>query len=146
MTALIELADKAKTRQLIFEAREGILSDEETKILEQYLTFSAKLYIGSVDGKMCCAWGVVPPSLMSDRAYLWLFSTDAVEQYKFLFVRYSQKAIAEILEEWPIITGYCEVNSPRSIRWLKWLGAKFGEPIKGKEAWFRPFEIRKAHG
>ncbi len=124
MTALIELADKAKTRQLIFEAKEGILSVEEMEVLEQYLTFSAKLYIGSVDGKMCCAWGVVPPSLMSDRAYLWLFSTDVVEQYKFLFVRNSQKAT-------------------RSIRWLKWLGAKFGEPTKGKEAWFRPFEIRK---
>ncbi len=146
MTALIELANKAKTRQLIFEAKEGILSDEEMGVLEQYLTFSAKLYIGSVDGKMCCAWGVVPPSLMSDKAYLWLFSTDAVEEHKFLFVRNSQKAIAEILEEWPIITGYCEVNSIRSIRWLKWLGAKFGGPIKGKESWFRPFEIRKAHG
>ncbi len=146
MTALIELADKAKTRQLIFEAKEGILSPEEMEILDQYLTFSAKLYIGSVDGKMCCAWGVVPPSLMSDRAYLWLFSTDVVEQYKFLFVRNSQRAIQEILEEWPILTGYCEMHSNRSTRWLKWLGAKFGEPCKGHSAWYRPFEIRKADG
>jgi len=143
MSALIELANRDKTRQLIFEAKEGILTVEEMEVLEQYLTFSAKLYIGSVSGKMCCAWGVVPPSLMSERAYLWLFSTEAVEEYKFLFVRNSQRAVAEMLEEYPILQGYCEVNSQRSIRWLKWLEAKFGEPCKGKNAWFRPFEIRK---
>ncbi len=146
MTALIELADRVKTRQLIFEAREGMLTHEEMEILEQYLTFSAKLYIGSVDGKMCCAWGVVPPTLMSEKAYLWLFSTEAVEEHKFLFVRNSQKAIADILEDWPVITGYCEVNSTRSARWLRWLGAKFGEPVQGRSAWYRPFEIRKADG
>ncbi len=139
MTALIEVADKAKTRQLIFEARGGILTDEESRILEQYLNFSQKLCIGSVEGKMCCAWGVVPPSLLSDRAYLWLYSTDLVEQYKFLFVRRSQIVIQEMLEEFPIITGYCEIGSERSMRWLRWLGAVFGEPL-GK---FLPFEIRK---
>jgi hypothetical protein len=143
MTALIELAGKAKTRQLIFEAKGGILTDEESKTLDQYLTFSAKLCIGIVDGKLVCAWGLVPPSLMSDRAYLWLFSTEAVEEHKFIFVRNSQKAVAEMLEEYPIITGYCELGNTRSMRWLRWLGAVFGEPINSKAI---PFEIRKRNG
>ena len=140
MSALIEVADKAKTRQLIFEAKGGILTNEESSTLEQYLTFSAKLCIGSVDGRLCCAWGLIPPSYLSDRAYLWLFSTDAVEEYKFIFVRNSQRAVQEMLEEWPIITGFCEIGNDRSIRWLRWLGAVFFEPINAK---FLPFEIRK---
>ncbi len=139
MNAQIEIADKARTRRLIFEAKGGMLTDEESRVLEQYLTFSAKLCIGLIDDKLCCAWGVVPPSLLSDRAYLWLFTTDLVEQYKFLFVRRSQIAIKEMLEEWPVITGFCEIGNDRSLRWLRWLGAVFSEP-SGK---FLPFEIRK---
>src|SRR5712664_493386 len=93
MNPLIEIVDKAKTRQLIFEAKGGILTEEESKVLEQYLTFSAKLCIGSVDGKLCCAWGLIPPSMLSERAYLWLFSTELVGEHKFMFVRNSQIAV-----------------------------------------------------
>ena len=139
MIAMIEIADKAKTRQLIFEAKGGILTDEESKTLEQYLTFSAKLCIGSIDGKLCCAWGLIPPTLISQQAYLWLFTTEAVEEHKFIFVRNSQRMVQEMLEEWPIITGFCEISATRSIRWLRWLGAVFSEPT-GK---FLPFTIRK---
>lgn len=139
MTALIELADKAKTKQLIFEAKGGILTDEESETLEQYLTFSAKLYMGSISGKLCCAWGLIPPSLLSDQAYLWLFSTDAVEEHKFIFVRNSQRAVEDMLKIWPLITGYCETGNDRSQRWLRWLGATFGHPTTK----MIPFEIRK---
>lgn len=139
MTALIERADKHRIRQLIFETKGGRLTDSEITLLDEYLTFSERLYVGSIHGELCCAWGLVPPSLLSDRAYLWLFSTDAVEEYKFLFVRHSQRAVDEMLENWPVITGYCEIANPRSVRWLRWLGATFKEPVKG----FIPFEIRK---
>jgi hypothetical protein len=143
MTALIETLNKSQTRQLIFEAKGGILTNEESNTLEQYLTFSQRLYIGAVDGKLVCAWGLIPPSLLSDQAYLWLFSTEAVEEYKFLFVRNSQKAVQEMLKEYSVITGFCEIGNDRSIRWLRWLGAKFGEPVNAKMV---PFEIRKRNG
>lgn len=139
-TALIEVADRAKTKQLIFEAKGGILTDEESQTLEQYLIFSAKLYVGAIDGKLCCAWGLIPPSLLSDQAYLWLFSTELVEEHKFRFVRESQRAVEEMLKEWPLITGYCEHANARSMRWLRWLGAVFGPALKH----MTPFEIRKS--
>lgn len=139
MTALIIEADRAKTKQLIFESRGGILTDEESETLEQYLTFSAKLYLGSISGKLVCAWGLIPPSLLSDQAYLWLFSTEAVEEHKFIFVRNSQRAVEDMLKEWPLITGYCDCANARSQRWLRWLGATFGPPLET----MLPFEIRK---
>jgi hypothetical protein len=140
MSALIEVADKARTRQLIFEEKGGKLSEEEAKVLEHYLTFSSKLCVGTVDGVLCCAWGLVPPSLISQRAYLWLFSTQAVDQHKFLFIRHSQVEVNKMLEEYPLITGYCKLGQDRSIRWLRWLGAVFSEP---QDKDFLPFEIRR---
>jgi len=142
MTALIEMVDKVRTRQLIFEAKGGILTDEESRTLEKYLNFSARLCIGVIGDKLCCAWGLIPPSILSERAYLWLFTTEAVDEHKFIFVRNSQRAVQEMLEEWPVITGYCEIGNDRSIRWLRWLGAVFFDP-QGK---FLPFEIRKKNG
>lgn len=139
MSAVIELADRAEIRQLIFEAKGGILTDEESKTLEEYLTFSIKLYIGAIEGKLVCAWGLIPPTLLADRAYLWLFSTEAVEEHKFIFIRHSQRAMEEMLKEWPVINGFCEIGNTRSHKWLEWLGARFGEPTKN----FIPFEIRK---
>lgn len=139
MSAMVEHATQAQTRQLIFEAKGGMLTDEESNALEQYLAFSVKLCIGSVDGDMCCAWGLIPPSLLSNTAYLWLFSTDAVEDHKFLFIRHSQIEVKKMLEEWPVITGYCQASNQRSKRWLTWLGASFGE--SGRQD-FLPFTIR----
>ncbi len=139
MTAQIEISNRDTIRQLIFEAKDGMLSDAEAQTLEDYLTFSVKFYSGTIHGKLCCAWGLIPPTLLSDHAYLWLFSTDAVEEFKFIFVRHSQRAIEEMLAEWPSIYGYCEISKPRSIRWLRWLGAEFGEPTKS----FRPFRITR---
>lgn len=140
MTALIEPSNMVKVRQLILESKGDILTAEMAKTLEEYLTFSQNLYVGSIHGKLCCAWGLIPPSLLSDRAHLWLYSNDAVEDYKFIFVRNSQRAVEAMLELYPTIFGFCEIDNARSIRWLRWLGAIFGPPLKT----FIPFEIRKA--
>lgn len=140
MSAVVELGNVDQTRRLISEAREGKLSVEESATLDEYLIFSTKLCIGTIDGKFCCAWGLIPPSLLSDKAYLWLWSTDEVEAHKFIFIRRSQIVVKEMLEEYPIIVGYCEINNPRARRWLQWLGAKFGDPTDR----FFPFEIRKS--
>lgn len=139
MTVLIQPTPRNDISQLIFEAKGGILTDIEAETLEQYLTFSTRLFTGTIHGKLCCAWGLIPPTLLSDSAYLWLFSTPAVDEYKFLFVRNSQRAIEEMLEEWPVIYGFCEISNPRSIRWLRWLGAIFSEPTKS----FLPFRITR---
>lgn len=133
-------ANIAKTRQLIYDAKGGVLSNREAQTLEEYLTFSTKLYLGAIHGRLCCAWGLIPPTLLSDSAYLWLFSTPAIDEHKFLFVRASQRVIEDMLQEWPVITGFCDRSNARSIRWLRWLGAEFHYPGPTHIA----FEIRKA--
>lgn len=139
MTVSIQPTSRDTIHQLIFEAKGGILTLVEAETLEQYLTFSTSLFTGTIQGKLCCAWGLIPPTLLSDSAYLWLFATEAVEEYKFLFVRNSQRAVEDMLKDWPVIYGFCELSNLRSIRWLRWLGATFSEPTKS----FIPFRITR---
>lgn len=127
MTVMVEALDRQQTRDLILSVRGGILTDMESKTLDACLGFATHLWIGSIGGEVVCAWGLVPPTLLADEAYLWLYSTPAVADHKFLFVRYSQRVIEEMLKLYPNIVGVTDINASDSIRWLKWLGAKFGE-------------------
>jgi hypothetical protein len=92
------------------------------------LRISNTIWIGKVDGELACVWGVVLPTIMSDRAYLWLWTTEKIKEHPFVFVRRAQIVVAELLKEYSVVVGHTVVGARNSIRWLKWLGAKFGEP------------------
>jgi hypothetical protein len=98
--------------------------------------------MGVVDGEVACVFGLIPPTLLSDRAYIWLLSTDLVEQHKFLFVRYSQLWMGEMLKTYDAIYGHCMVGNEKAIKWLKWLGADFFGVDGGR----LKFVIRRKHG
>lgn len=109
------------------------------EIMVECLHRSIEIWQGIVDGQVACVWGLIPPSLLSNRAYLWLLTTDLVEKHKFVLVRNSQRYIEEALKHWPEIYGDCVVGQKLTMRWLKWLGAEFGEADGGKIS----FVIRK---
>lgn len=93
-----------------------------------FICSSDSTWIGSVDGQVACIWGLMEPSILSDRAYLWLLTTDVVDEHKFLLVRHSQRWIEDMLRTYSAIIGDVHVEDLRAIRWIKWLGATFGEP------------------
>lgn len=103
---------------------------------------STAVWIGYQDDKVLGAWGLAPPSFCASEAYLWLYTTPALTEHVFTFVRHSQKAVAEMLQTYPRIHGHCVIGADKSIRWLRWLGAKFGPP-QGK---LRPFVIEAPRG
>lgn len=139
MSALINRIDSKAQADLLA----GIeLPKRDKDALGRCLMRSDLTWIGKIDGEYACVWGLIPPSLMSDQAYLWLFSWPIIEDHKFLFIRHSQLVMQEMLGVYSRITGHASVDATRSIRWLKWLGAEFGEPV-GR---FVPFVIRKKHG
>lgn len=105
------------------------LDETNQKAMDFSLLMSTIIWAGYIDGKLACLWGVIPPSLMSNQAYLWLQTTNVIEEHQFILVRHSQLVIKEILEEYPSIVGHAIIGSSKSIRWLKWLGAKFGPPM-----------------
>lgn len=141
MTALIQLSNGAAAKGLILGAAGDRLGDEEVKRLDHALLFTSKIWVGfGRRGEFGCAWGLIPPTILSETAYLWLYHIEeVVTENQFVFVRKSQRMVEEMLEEYPRITGYCQTSKPSSIRWLRWLGASFGEP--GEKV--VPFVIRK---
>lgn len=94
---------------------------------------SRPLLAGYYAGELMCVMGLVPSSLLSDRAYLWMISTDAVGDHKVVFGRAAKKFIAIALMTYGVIVGHC--TNAKSKAWLTRLGAEFNQ---------QSFEIRRA--
>ena len=138
MTAVISKATGAALIGLLSPEIVGTLDDNVQMIMADALSQSTRVWVGMDDGKIAAFWGIMLPTLISDRAYLWLYTTPALDNHKFVFVRQSQVWIKETLKEFPLIVGHALAGEDKSIRWLKWLGAKFLHP----EGRLIPFEIR----
>jgi hypothetical protein len=137
MSARIQMVDPNTARSMIETAKPD-LTDHERNTLSQGLSFSSKIWVGTWAGELVCVWGLIPPTLLSDSAYLWLFCTEKLEEHKFLFIRWSQLEMGEMLRLYPRIIGVTDPQNERAVRWLRWLGAEFGE-LNGK---LLPFRIR----
>lgn len=137
MTVSVNKVSRAEAAKQIFSAITP--TPEEAVVFDQWFKSSTDMWIGCQDDRLVCAWGLVAPSLLSDQAYLWLYTTPALQGNEFLFVRHSQRAVANMLELHPTIVGHVQADATDSVRWLSWLKARFGPPIGP----MIPFTIRK---
>jgi hypothetical protein len=112
--------------------------DGEVK-LRILIRMSEEVWFGLHNDRVAAVWGLIPPSLISNRAYLWLLTTDLVDEHKFVFIRHSQLVIEDALKRYAIVVGHVEVGNYAARKWLRWLGAEIGIPEKG----FSPFVIRR---
>ena len=138
MNVAVEQLTKPEISKLVAESIAIGMSPAAIALFNTCIMRSASMWVGFIDGDLACVYGLVPPTLLSDQAYLWLHTTEALVGHEFLFVRRSQIAVAEMLLVHPIIIGHAEVGNTRGIRWLKWLGAVFGDP----DGRLIPFTIR----
>lgn len=116
------------------------LDHRKVEILSWCQSMSSEVWTGRIDGELVCIFGLIPPSLISTQAYLWMHATEKVNEHKFRFVRHSMLAVEQMLKLYPTITGHCVIGATSSIRWVKRLGAVFGEPVGP----YIPFHIGKA--
>lgn len=123
------------------------LPSRDKQIMEDCYRSSTAIWIGLIDNKVTCVWGVALPTILSNRAYLWLWTTEVAKEHPFVFIRRAQIVIQELLEEYEYVMGVVDSTNPNarsSVRWLKLLGAKFSEP---NDKGLIPFQIRKMkHG
>lgn len=103
-----------------------------------YCQALGEVYSGFVDGQFICCWGLVPPTFLSNQAYLWMWSPEPMK-HQLVFIRQSQIQVRRMLEHYESVVGHCKINARSAQRWLKWLGAEFGEP-SGDTI---PFTIRR---
>lgn len=102
------------------------------EILRRCILRSEEVRYGYHDGSLACVWGLIPPTIMSDTAYLWLLTTNIATEHKFLFVRHSQRYIEEALKVYPRIVGDANASDESAKKWLRWLGAEFEPPFGGR--------------
>jgi len=139
MTASIIRIDGAEAYDLIFTEHLSMLTPIEQDTMQRSLRNSSRVWMGMDDDKIIAMWGLIAPTLMSDMAYLWMYHTKHLHGHTFMFIRHSQRAVQEMLEDYPTIIGHAALRNQRSRQWLTWLGAEFGEPINDKVI---PFTIK----
>lgn len=123
---------------LIYTEHLVMLPIVEQETMQRAMHNSSVVWVCYNDLRVLCCWGVIAPTMLSNRGYLWLYTTKLVHEHLFILGRHSRRAITEALREYPILVGHCKTGATKSHRWLRWLGAEFGEPQDD----FIPFEIR----
>lgn len=118
-----------------------VLSSDDVKVMD-YCQSLGNVYSGFVDGEFTCCWGLIPPSFLSNQAYLWMWAPEPIK-HQLVFIRQSQIQIAKMLERYDAVVGHCKVEAHSAQRWLKWLGAEFDMP-KPATPDIIPFTIRRA--
>jgi hypothetical protein len=118
----------------------AMLSEFNRDTMHRAVFNSTFVWIGEHNGEIFGFWGLIPPTLFSDRAYLWFYSTEHLCKCIIPFIRHSRRVTTELLEHYSILVGHGRIDAPKSLRWLAWCGAEFGEP----QGPLIPFEIRGA--
>lgn len=126
--------------QLIQMMCGNVLSEKDCSLFDYCQTLGS-VYVGTIDGNFVCCWGLIPPTFLSQQAYLWMWAPEPIK-HQFVFIRQSQIQVQKMLDRYDRIVGHCMSAAKSSQRWLKWLGAEF-EPADGDVV---PFTIRRAHG
>lgn len=99
---------------------------------EQSLTYSFlastecyTIVLGDVPVAM---FGIVPDTLIGEKACLWLLSTDLVDKMKKSFLVICRKYIDIFLSQYPILYNFVDFRYKKSLQWLQWCGAKISDP------------------
>lgn len=88
---------------------------------------SAVAYTVKYRGKIVCMFGANPTSMFGKRATIWLLGTDDMRSCGYLIARHGRVFVDRLLELWPYLDNYVYCKNLLSIRWLKIMGAKFGD-------------------
>src|SRR5216684_6512707 len=67
-------------------------------------------YAGFVDDDFICCWGLVPPTFLSNEAYLWMWASGPIP-HQFLFIRHSVLKVCKFLGRYDCIRGHCKLSA-----------------------------------
>jgi hypothetical protein len=104
---------------------------------------SAKAWAGLADGQLVCLFGVVPLTLIGITGVPWLLGSNEVCAFSRQFLRRNKAYVTEMLADYPVLRNVVDQRNTVSIRWLRWLGFRMGQPaIMGvAKVPFIPFEM-----
>lgn len=97
------------------------------------------------NGKPCAVFGLVPDSLLSSKACIWLLGTDQINRCKLSYFKACRRMVARILQHYPVLYNYVDAEYKAAHKWLEALGAEFlsEEPYGVAGEVFKFFVIRR---
>lgn len=79
-------------------------------------------YTGLVDGQVLCIFGVGKMSLMSNRGFPWMLSSNLVSKHVRAWARGSKVAFAHMTQGVDSLENCVDARYTSAVRWLSWLG------------------------
>lgn len=94
--------------------------------------FSEQCYTAFLNNKPAAMFGAGRIFKDSDKkiASIWLMSTDEILLHKTEFLRKTKSYIEKFKNDYDILINVIDIKNHITIKWLKWLGFKFGKPFK----------------
>ena len=96
--------------------------------LEQSLKQTLIGFTVLIDYKPEISFGISTFNLLGNEAIIWMLSSDKIKDINLRFVRHGRKYIDYFLTYYKRLVNYVHVENTSSIKWLKYLGAKFDSP------------------
>lgn len=117
-------------------------ADFETP-LRQSVEMSPFAGVALKDDVPICVFGLLPDSLIGDRARVWLLGTPLISRVKKTFIKYAHRFIEEMLGRYPILYNAVDAQNEPAKRLLQALGATFYQTVDMHGSPFLLFEIRR---
>jgi len=77
-----------------------------------------------LDGEVLAIFGCAPTNVAGVGSP-WLLGSDLIAKSSILFLRESQKWVATMSSQYPVLTNVAHCHNTVHLRWLKWLGFEF---------------------
>lgn len=127
-------------RQELQSFRDLTVEDALTELLD----VGSSVWV-SPKGNPCVVCGLVPHSTEAGVGVPFLLATDEFYEHTRLFARESKLWVEEARKQYPLLYNLVAADNTVAVRWLKWLGFFFGEPIENLGRYgltFYPFYLR----
>lgn len=111
------------------EEVEALTGRNPREVLVESVKVSQKAWAGLADDRLVCLFGVAPLSLTGVTGIPWLVGSDDICTYSRQFLRRNRAYVREMLADFPVLRNVVDQRNTVSIRWLRWLGFSFGEPL-----------------
>lgn len=83
---------------------------------------SEACWVGTIDGRPVCVFGVVRWSTLSMTGTPWLLATDEFEEEGLAIVKLSKTYSNLMKKRFRLLQNFVDVRQEKSIKWLKWIG------------------------
>ena len=90
---------------------------------------STYAWIAEVDNKPVALWGFYKPSLLADEGFIWMVTTNAVEEHQFTFIRYGRMVLDMMFQKCNLLYGVVHPEFYRSHKFLKFFKFEIGDPV-----------------